>query len=149
MTASSDSTPIPPTGLVSAFGKLNLPLSVPMIMRGRYSLWLGMTSEFARCTRRKRLIWKKFSARRSVFRCLSRLGREVGIGRMRDASTTFRSTDGQFFVANIGDEHAAGTVSDHQWRLCGHDRRLRRYAAGPEDRNFIFVNFDCVAEVWF
>lgn len=42
-------------------------------------------------------------------------------------------TDGQFFVATVGDEHAARTVSDHQRGSGGHDDRLGGNSTGPED----------------
>jgi hypothetical protein len=51
------------------------------------------------------------------------------------------------FVFQIGDEHVAGGVGDHQWQGCGGGRQGRGNPAGPEHRNFARFDGDRVAEI--
>ena len=57
--------------------------------------------------------------------------------------------DSHVLVWDIGDEHVAGGVGDHQRWLRIHGHHLRCDAASPEDRDFICSDFRLPAKIRF
>jgi len=53
----------------------------------------------------------------------------------------------QLFVAEVGDEHAAGAVRDHERWTHGHRYGLGCHAAGPEDRQFVGCDRHGITEI--
>ena len=50
-------------------------------------------------------------------------------------------------LQNVGNEHVPGSVANGKLWLGSHDRALRRYAAGPEDRNLARAYLHSITEV--
>src|SRR5205823_12387267 len=53
----------------------------------------------------------------------------------------------QISVFQVGQEHVSWLVRDREFRPGGHDDRLWRHAAGPEDGHFVRPDLDRVAEI--